>query len=111
MAAHSGPMQPELLAMVAERFRVLGEPARLQLLNALRSGERSVNDLVEETGMGQANVSKHLQLLHSSGFVDRRREGLHVHYSLADESVFTLCDIVCGGIQTRLESQLRTLTP
>lgn len=102
-------MHPEVLSLVAERFRALGEPARLQILDALRGGERSVNELVERTGLGQANVSKHLQLLHSLHFVARRKEGLHVYYSLADESVFTLCDIVCGGVQAQLDVQLRAL--
>lgn len=102
-------MSPEALALVAERFRALGEPARLQLLSCLRGGEKSVSQLAEDTGYGQANVSKHLQLLHSLRFVSRRKEGLHVFYSLADESVFTLCDMVCGGIQAQLETRLRAL--
>lgn len=91
-------MSLELLELVAERFKVLGEPARLGILNALRSGEVSVSELVESTGMGQANVSKHLQILHTLRFVARRKEGLFVYYSLADDSVFLLCDLICGRI-------------
>lgn len=102
-------MSSEVLALVAERFRALGEPARLRLLSCLRGGERSVNELVEATGLGQANVSKHLQLLHALGFVARRKEGLHVLYALADESVFALCDIACGGIRAHSGSRLRAL--
>lgn len=102
-------MGPELLSLVAERFKALGEPVRLQILNVLRGGERSVSELAEETGLGQANTSKHLQLLYALGFVGRRKEGLHVYYSLADESVFALCDIVCGGIQSQVDAQLRAL--
>ncbi|HEU5183802.1 MAG TPA: metalloregulator ArsR/SmtB family transcription factor, partial [Gemmatimonadaceae bacterium] len=70
-------MTPELLAIVAERFKAIGEPVRLQILNALRDGEMTVTELVDETGLGQGNVSKHLQLLHGLGFVTRRKEGLH----------------------------------
>lgn len=103
------PMSHEVLALVAERFRALGEPARLRLLSCMREGERSVNALVDETGLGQANVSKHLQLLHGLGFVVRRREGLHVFYALADESVFTLCDVACGAIRSHSGSRLRAL--
>ncbi len=102
-------MSPDLLGLVAERFRSLAEPARLQLLSCLRDGEKSVSELVEETGLGQANVSKHLRLLHSHRFVTRRKDGLHVFYALADESVFTLCEIVCGGIQAQVDARLRTL--
>jgi len=96
-------LTPELLEVIAERFKVLSEPTRLQILNALREGERSVSELVEWTGLGQANVSKHLQLLHAAGFVARRKEGLYVHYRLAGEEVFQLCDILCG----RLEAEAR----
>ncbi|MES3035151.1 MAG: metalloregulator ArsR/SmtB family transcription factor [Gemmatimonadota bacterium] len=91
-------LTPGLLALVAERFKALGEPARLAILNQLRDGEATVSDLIDGTGMGQANVSKHLQLLHALQFVARRKEGLFVYYSLADESVFELCDVMCGRI-------------
>lgn len=97
-------MTPELLDLVANRFKVLAEPARLEILNLLRNGEMTVGDIVEATGFGQANVSKHLQLLHSSGFLQRRKEGLFVYYSLADDTVFTLCEMMCG----RLEAEMKT---
>ena len=99
----------EQIALVAERFRVLGEPVRLELMNALRTGERTVGELVEETGLGTANVSKHLQLLHGSGFVTRRKEGLYVHYGLASEDVFRLCDIMCGRIAAETQARRRVL--
>lgn len=93
------PMTPELLACIADRFKALAEPARLQILHALRSEELTVSELVENTGMGQANVSKHLQLLHANGFVTRRKEGLYTWYRLADRDVFRLCDIMCGRLE------------
>lgn len=93
------PLTPALVQLVAERFRVLSEPARLQLMNALRDGERSVSELVEATELGQANTSKHLQLLRTHGFVDRRKEGLYVYYRLADATVFTLCDLMCDQLE------------
>ena len=105
----NGGMSPELRELVAARFRALGEPARLQILHALRRGELSVNDLVDETELGQANVSKHLQILHSLGFVARRKEGLFVYYRLADKSVFQLCDIMCGRIESRMRGVERML--
>jgi len=102
-------LTPEVLTMIAERFKALGEPARLQLLRCLQGGELSVNELVEETGLGQANVSKHLQLLYGMGFVTRRKEGLYVYYALADRNVFKLCDLMCGRIEAQLEAQQRLL--
>lgn len=92
---------PETLDAVAARFKVLAEPARLSVLNQLRFGPLNVSDLIEATGLNQANLSKHLQLLHAHGFVDRRREGLFVVYELADTSVFALCDIMCDRLSYR----------
>lgn len=83
-----------LLPQVAERFRALSEPARLQLLRVLVRGEHTVNQLVQETGLGQANVSKHLQLLHQLGFVRRRKSGLFVHYALTDHQAVSWCNTV-----------------
>ena len=77
-------LTPEVLVLIAERFKALAEPARLRILSCLGGGELTVSELVGETELGQANVSKHLQLLHAMGFVTRRRDGLFVHYSLAD---------------------------
>lgn len=99
----------EVLALVAERFKVLAEPARLEILNALRRRELSVNEIVEETGLGQANVSKHLQLLYAQGFVSRRKEGLYAYYSIADERVFQLCEMMCDRLSTEVTARRRVL--
>jgi DNA-binding transcriptional ArsR family regulator len=91
-------MTSELFDPVAERFRALGEPARLRILNALRDREAAVGELVEATGLTQANLSKHLQMLYSLGFVKRRKQGVFVYYGLADDDIFRLCDIMCGRV-------------
>jgi len=103
------PLTAELLELVAERFKALGEPARLKILEALRAGERSVTELMDDTGLGQANASKHLQLLHGCGFVTRRKEGLYVRYRLADEDVLRLCEIVCGRMAVETDARGRLL--
>jgi DNA-binding transcriptional ArsR family regulator len=102
-------LTPELLELVAERFKALAEPARLRILNTLRDGEKTVGELMEETGLGQANVSKHLQMLHTLGFVERRKEGLFVHYRLSGEEVFQLCDIMCGRLAAEADARGRIL--
>ena len=102
-------LTPQTIDLVAERFRTLGEPMRLRLLETLRSGEHSVGDLVERTGGGQANVSKHLQILLAGGLVARRKEGTTVLYHLADPSVFQLCDIVCGRVEAQAEAKHKAL--
>lgn len=73
MTTHA--LSQDLLVIIAERFKALGEPVRLRLLNELRDGERSVTELVEATKLGQANVSRHLHILYTSGLLVRRREG------------------------------------
>lgn len=102
-------LSPEVLVLIADRFKALAEPARLQILNCLRSGSMTVTDLVEETKLGQANVSKHLQLLHALGFVARRKEGLFVYYSLADKSVFQLCEVMCGRLDAEMKTRRKLL--
>ena len=102
-------LTPELTEIVAERFRALGEPMRLRILDKLRQGGRTVGELVEETGATQANVSKHLQLLHRLGFVARQKEGTATRYQIADRDVFRMCDLVCGGARAQLRDQQRAL--
>lgn len=88
----------EMFIEVGERFKALGEPARLRILDALRRKDLTVGELVEATGLNQANASKHLQLLHRLGFIERWKDGLFVYYRLADGDVFRLCDAMCGRI-------------
>ncbi len=97
----SKQLPPEVIDLIADRFRVLAEPARLRILNTLMGGELTVSDLVKETGLNQANVSKHLRVLRAAGYVDRRKAGLYAFYTIADPSVEVLCQIMCG----RLEEQ------
>lgn len=104
------PLTTEMQELVAARFKALAEPARLCILSALRQGEKSVSELMEETELGQANLSKHLQLLHSLAFVQRRKEGLYVYYRLADDSVFQLCDIMCGRLEAELNARQELLS-
>jgi DNA-binding transcriptional ArsR family regulator len=102
-------MTPELTDVVAERFRALGEPMRIRILDALRQGELSVGELVTATHATQANVSKHLTVLHAIGFVARRKEGTRAYYRVAEPDVFKLCDLVCGGARERARRQHRAL--
>jgi DNA-binding transcriptional ArsR family regulator len=92
-------LRPALFSVIADRFRILAEPARLSILHEMRGGERTVNELVERTGLGQTNVSKHLRLLHAKGFVRRRRNSRFVHYSAADRDIYRLCDAMCGHLE------------
>lgn len=103
-------MRPELLDLVADRFKALSDRARLSLLQELRSGSCTVNELVEATGMGQANVSRHLAILFNHGLVSRERDGVYVRYELADADVLKLCELVCGRLESELAERKKVIS-
>ena len=102
------PLPDDLVELIARRFRLLGEPMRIRLLDHLRDGEQSVNALAERAGTGQQNVSKHLGVLADAGVVGRRKDGNHVYYRIVDGGVLGLCEQVCGSLveQSRAFAQL-----
>lgn len=100
------PLPEEALERIAARFRVLGDPSRLRLLSRLMQGERSVGELMEETGLSQTNVSRHLGLLRREGLVERRAEGNRGLYRIADPTMAEVCELVCGGLAERLAEDL-----
>ena len=103
------PLSGAALALVARRFAVLAEPMRLRLVHALFEGEKNVNALVGLTGGTQANISRHLQTLTQAGVLTRRKEGLQVFYSIADPSIFRLCELVCGSLEKQLSQEAGAL--
>jgi DNA-binding transcriptional ArsR family regulator len=96
------PLPDPLVELIAARFRVVGEPMRIRLLDRLRDGAATVNELTHALGASQQNVSKHLGVLHQAGIVSRARDGNFVRYAIADTSVFALCEHVCGGLRRQL---------
>jgi DNA-binding transcriptional ArsR family regulator len=102
-------LTPEAFELIAARFRVLSEPLRLRILHAMSEGEMTVTELVEALDAGQPNVSKHLGILLDAGVVARRKEGLNAYYSIADESIFQLCELVCSSIDERLAAQRKAV--
>jgi ArsR family transcriptional regulator len=95
----------EAIGIIAERFRVLSEPIRLKILQALREGELTVTDLTHEIGISQPNASKHLRILQDAGILRRDQRGNSVYYSIADESIFELCEVVCGSLQAQFREK------
>jgi DNA-binding transcriptional ArsR family regulator len=96
------PLPEPLTELIAQRFRVLGEPMRIRLLDRLRDGEATVGELQDALGASQQNVSKHLGVLAQAGMVSRTKHGTSVRYAIADDSVFELCEHVCGGLRRQL---------
>src|SRR5512135_3502453 len=100
-------LSPEAVDLVANRFRVLGEPIRIRILQELQGGEKNVSQLVEAIGSTQPNISKHIRILQEAGLIGRRQAGTAVYCYIADPSVFDLCDAVCASIQMRLTNTAR----
>jgi DNA-binding transcriptional ArsR family regulator len=94
----SAPFTDEVFELIAARFKAMSEPMRLKILHTLIAGEMTVSQLVEKTGAGQANISKHLSKLLEAGMVGRRKAGLCVYYSIADESIIEQCEKICLGL-------------
>jgi DNA-binding transcriptional ArsR family regulator len=99
-----------MVELVARRFRMLGEPQRLRMLQLLEKGERSVGDIVESLEANQSNISKHLQALYDAGLVSRRRDGNSIYYSITDPVIFKLCDLVCRSATEEVRTKLHDLT-
>jgi DNA-binding transcriptional ArsR family regulator len=96
-------LPPEALEQVAAYFQALSEPTRLQILNLLRGGERSVGELAQLCGYTSANISRHLSFLTRHELVRRETRGTSAYFQIADDSVYALCDLVCGSIARQLE--------
>ncbi len=93
------------LGQIAEYFKVLSEVSRLQVLCALKTGEKNVTEIMAATGLGQANVSKHLKILTQAGLVVRQPKGVNVYYQVADPKLFELCEIVCDMLKQQLQTR------
>lgn len=98
------PMPDELVELIARRLRVLSEPTRIRLLDHLRDGERTVNQLADALAAGQQNVSKQLGVLADSGILARRKDGNHVYYRIADTTALDLCEQVCGSLAEQFQA-------
>jgi len=101
--------RPELLDRIVERLRAIADESRIRILLRLREGDCNVTTLTEELGIAQTSVSKHLAVLRQVGLVDVTRQGTTAIYGIKDESVFEMCEIVCGGVVRHLQEQQEIL--
>jgi DNA-binding transcriptional ArsR family regulator len=104
-------LTPGALGMIADFFKVLSEVSRLEIVCALKNGPLSVSEIIEITGLGQANVSKHLKLLTNAGVLSRSQQGIYVIYRIANPVIFPLCDLVCTSLLSQLEQKNQVLSP
>ena len=102
-------LHPAALTQVADYFKVLSELSRLQVLCSLKSGTKNVSEIMAETGLGQANVSKHLKILAQAGIVSRTPQGVSVYYEIVELFIFDLCELVGDRLSIRLQEQSQHL--
>ena len=102
-------LSPAALGLMANFFKVLSEVSRLQIVCSLKTGAKNVSEIVEETGLGQANVSKHLNMLTKAGIVAREQKGICVYYQIANPFLFELCDLVCDALSAQFQQQNQQL--
>lgn len=110
---HNNALQPmpnpQLLEELSQFFRLLSEPARLQLLCHLKQSPMDVASLMELTGFSQSHISRQLGQLQRAGLVSCSREGTRLIYAADDVLVHDLCDLVQTRLRQRLEAQLQQL--
>ena len=107
--SHNMTFNPSALTQVADYFKVLSELSRLQVLCSLKSGSKNVTEIMEQTGLGQANVSKHLKILAQFGIVSRTPQGVSVYYEIVEPFIFDLCELVGDRLSIRLQEQSQQL--
>lgn len=102
-------LSPQALARIADYFKALGETSRLQILSALQGQALNVTEIMQATGLSQANASKHLKSLTQLGMVNRRQEGVCVYYSVAEPVLFEICGEISRLIARQMEQQRREI--
>lgn len=98
-------LSPTALGLMASFFKVLSEASRLQIVCALKAGPKNVTEIIETTGLGQANVSKHLKMLAQAGIVSRQAQGVCAYYQISNPFIFELCELVCDALSIQIEHQ------
>lgn len=109
MAAAGSMPSPQLLEEYSQFFRLLSEPARLQLLCQLKTGPMDVAALIEATGFSQSHISRQLSQLQRADLVRCERDGVRTIWSADSELVDDLCTLVQTRLRQRLEAQLQQL--
>lgn len=103
------PLAPAKLHAVADLFATLSEPSRLTILQILQAGPASVGELVDRSGLKQANVSKQLGILLRAGVIARNPQGNRAIYAIAMPMIFQLCELVCQGVSQHASQRAAAL--
>jgi DNA-binding transcriptional ArsR family regulator len=105
------PLTDRTRDLMAVRFRALGEPTRLKILERLFRSPASVGEILAAVGGTQANISKHLATLRAGRLVARRREGNHLVYGISDPALEKICAIVCDAVAREADADARAVVP
>jgi DNA-binding transcriptional ArsR family regulator len=103
------PFSERTRELMAERFRALGEPTRLRILERLFRSPASVGEIREAVGGTQANISKHLAILRSGRLVAGRKDGNRTVYSISDPALERLCSVVCEAVSRGAQAEARAV--
>lgn len=103
------PLSDKMIELVAHRFRMMGDATRLRILQSLESGSKSVGQIAEQLSGNQPNISKHLQYLYDAGLLSRQRNGNSIFYSIADPTIFKLCNLVCDSASEKVRANYSEL--
>lgn len=96
-------MKKLIFSFQADICRTLGNPKRLEIIEALSEGDKNVTELAERLGIRKANASQHLAALRSKGLIVARREGLNIYYSIDNPKIITACGIMREVLLKKLE--------
>ncbi len=99
-----------LYELQAEVCKTLASPKRLEIIGALKDGEKSVGELVEILGVPKANVSQHLAVMRHKGILKARREGVNIYYSIANEKVIQACTLMKDVLTEQLKEKNKLLS-
>lgn len=109
--APARPLSDRARELVAARFRALGEPMRLKILERLFRSPASVGEILDAVGGTQANISKHLSVLRSGRLVAGHKAGNRIVYSISDPAIERLCAIVCDAVTRDADAEAKAVSP
>ena len=105
------PLSDRARELMAARFRALGEPMRLKILERLFRSPASVGEILKEVGGTQANVSKHLAVLRAGRLVAGRKDGNRTLYSISDPALERICSVVCEAVSRDALAEAKAVAP
>jgi ArsR family transcriptional regulator len=95
------------LEMESEVCKTLASPKRIEILDALKEGEKTVSELARLLGVGKANVSQHLALMRHKGILKWTRKGLNVYYRVSNPKIIAACTLMKEVLLEQVEQKVR----